>query len=638
MFDKVVLCNQGSSILNQVRSRTLSLESGTVKVLLLGGDKIASNWSSIEVASKETGLSVSLTGKPIPSYAIPSFFSCMSELHVVARCKDPYKPPFGQCHGVLVAVNNQAIILAVSDENIVVSDKLFMTFDVEETNNVLTAKADFDGVITQGILEERLKKIGEDFKLGAASKKNVDSSITSTSSDNLPTTSAVTTYINDQGFAKATAIGNGTIVIKKNSNDTGFSFTLNQVQGDTLDLGLGDSASKGVDTQIVTNDTSVNLPTSQAVASFVEGKNYITTSSVGTSNLKIYKGSDTSGTADCTFSANATTDVPFALGLGSAAYLASESTLNSSSSNLPTSSAVASYISGLAYLTSSDIGNSELKIKKHASDTNAISTGFTANAKQDVTVELGFGDAADKTVDTSIKVTGSDTNATAGDNLPTSEAVRAFVEGKGYLTSASVSNETIALAYNNPALGANQTSEFGTFTLNGTANRIVFGSAAHAEVVYLSGSETIDTVQNQDTHLISLGQAKTLVSNATELKTVAPSDAPMTSGTQSGNGIEIPVGAMVWLALNFRGSVGIMDFTTVSSNIDGTPLLSGNGTNAQLVAYMAQIRDNAGDFYALENQKLAAGHRFRTLNAMDVSGMAEPSYGFALCLCIESPE
>ena len=143
MFDKVVLCKQGSSILNQVRSRTLSLESGTVKVLLLGGDKIASNWNDIEVASKETGLSVSLKEKEIPSSVISSFFSCMSELHVVARCKDTDKPPFGLCHGVLVAVNNQAIILAVSDENIVVNDKLFMTFDVEETNNVLTAKADF---------------------------------------------------------------------------------------------------------------------------------------------------------------------------------------------------------------------------------------------------------------------------------------------------------------------------------------------------------------------------------------------------------------------------------------------------------------------------------------------------------------
>jgi hypothetical protein len=75
-----------------------------------------------------------------------------------------------------------------------------------------------------------------------------------------------------------------------------------------------------------------------------------------------------------------------------------------------------------------------------------------------------------------------------------------------------------------------------------------------------------------------------------------------------------------------------MDFTTVSSNTNGTPLLSGNGTNAQLVAYMAQIRDNAGDFYALENQKLAAGQKFRTTNCMDSSGMAVPSYGFALCV------
>ena len=198
MFDKVVLCKQGSSILSQVRSRTLSLESGTVKVLLLGGDKIASNWNDIEVASGEHGLSVSLKEKQIPSYVVSSFFSCLSELNVVARCKDTDTPSFTQCHGVLVAVNNQAIILAVSDENIVVSDKLFMTFDVEETNNVLTAKADFDGVITQGILEERLKKIGDDLKLGTASQKDYsDNVLEENGGGKLPTNDAIKTYVKD---------------------------------------------------------------------------------------------------------------------------------------------------------------------------------------------------------------------------------------------------------------------------------------------------------------------------------------------------------------------------------------------------------------------------------------------------------
>ena len=234
MFDKVVLCNQGSSILNQVRSRTLSLESGTVKVLLLGGDKIASNWNAIEVASGENGLSVSLTGKQIPSYVISSFFSCLSELHVVARCKDIDKPSFGQCHGVLVAVNNQAIILAVSDENIVVNDKLFMTFDVEETNNVLTAKADFDGVITQGILEERLKKIGEDFSLGSASRKDYSGNVLEENGGGkLPTNDAIKTYIK-------THVGDGTLRIDKGgtTNVGTESFTANQADDTTFYLGL----------------------------------------------------------------------------------------------------------------------------------------------------------------------------------------------------------------------------------------------------------------------------------------------------------------------------------------------------------------------------------------------------------------
>ena len=467
--------------------------------------------------------------------------------------------------------------------------------------------------------------------LGGAAQKDVDTSIGTASSDNLPTSDAVKTYVSGQ----IPTVNNSTITIKKNSADTTspFSFTLNQASGDELNLGLGDAAFKAVNTSITDGFTQSDVPTSDAVKSYVSGKNYITSSYVGTANLKIYKGASASGSADFTFSANQSgSDVDVTLGMGTAASKDAETTLTSSSdATVPTSKAVASYISGLGYLTSNSVGNGELKIKKHTSDTSAISTGFTANTNSDQVVDLALGAAADKSVDSAITVTDAGTaQATAGDNLPTSEAVRAFVEGKGYLTS--VSNETIALAYNNPALGANQTSEFGTFTLNGIANRIVFGSAAHAEIVYLSGTETIDTVQNQDTHLISLGQAKTLVSNATELKTVSPSDAPMTSGTQTGNGIEIPVGAMVWLALNFSGSVGIMDFTTVSSNATGTPLLSGNGTNAQLVAYMAQIRDNAGDFYALENQKLAAGQKFRTTNCMDSSGMAVPSYGFALCV------
>ena len=326
MFDKVVLCNQGSSILSQVRSRTLSLESGTVEVLLLGGDKIASNWNAIEVASVGNVLSVSLTGKQIPSYVISSFFSCLSELHVVARYTDYEKPIFDKCHGVLVAVNKQAIILAVSDENIVVNDKLFMTFDVEETNNVLTAKADFDGVITQGILEERLKKFGEDFKLGTASQKDYsDNVLEENGGDKLPTNNAIKTYV-----------GKGTLRIDKGgtTNVGTESFTATKKGDTTFYLGLGDAADKGIVTTIPENASDADVPTTSAVSNFVSG-------AIGTANLNVTVG----GTTDTTFNANQkNVDVTLALGTAAKATVASSVDSANKPNDLPTNSAVDAFV------------------------------------------------------------------------------------------------------------------------------------------------------------------------------------------------------------------------------------------------------------------------------------------------------
>ena len=459
MFDKVVLCNQGSTILSQVRSRTLSLESGTVKVLLLGGDKIASNWNAIEVASGETGLSVSLTGKQIPSYVIASFFSCLSELHVVARWEDTDKPSPKQCHGVLVAVNNQAIILAVSDENIVVNDKLFMTFDVEETNNVLTAKADFDGVVTQGILEERLKKIGEDFKLGTASQKDYsDNVLEENGGGKPPTNDAIKTYVK-----------NGVLnIVKGGTTNVGTeSFSANQEGNTTFYLGLGAAADKGVATYFTSeNANEVDVPTTSAVSNFVSG-------AIGTSNLNIMVG----GNTVTTFNANQSGDVDVTLALGTA-------------------------------------------------------------AKANVCTEL------------------------------------------------------------HPEDQQGTTSELNNAQLNS---------------------------------LVTLQQARQIADESTSSsKSVSPTDAA------NDNGVIVEKGAMVWLAVNFVGDVGICDFSTVAQN-NTIPAWDDSTDNKSTVAYIAKLNDNAGDFYATA-RKIAAGHKFRTLNAMDVSGMADPSYGFALCLCIESKE
>lgn len=729
MFDKVVLCKQGSSILNQVRSRTLSLEEVTVKVLLLGGDKIASNWNSIEVASDGTALSVSLKGTEteteIPSYVISSFFSCLSELHVVARCKDTDKPSFAQCHGVLVAVNNQAIILAVSDENIVVNDKLFMTFDVEETNNVLTAKADFDGVITQGILEERLKK------LGSASRKDYsDNVLEENGGGKLPTNDAIKTYVKD-GALHIVKGSDGS-----NQTNTGLGqdagvFTANQSGDTTFYLGLGAAADKGIVTTITKDASDADVPTTKAVSEFVDGvvgtgklsltKNGTTVEfsaneadnssksmSFGTASDKDYEGvitvdeqshkaSDNLPTSQAvnafvgkgilsiskkgvnntqseTFSANSSSDVNIILGLGDAAdkgVATSFTSKNASDADVPTTSAVSNFVSGA-------IGTANLNITVGG---NTVTT-FNANQSGDVDVTLDLGTAAKSTVASSVDASNSP------NDLPTNSAVDAFV-GKGTLTvhiegtpadvvfsanevtdsqkrvsfgnasqattasSVSVTNATEqAKLPTNSAVDAfvgkgtltirktdpdtTGTESFGANELENKVIGLGLGTAADANVCteihqeYQQGTTT-ELNNAQLSSLVTLEQARQIADESTSSsKSVSPADAA------NDNGVMVEKGAMVWLAVNFVGDVGICDFSTVAQN-NITPVWSDSTDNKSTVAYIAKLNDNAGDFYAT-TKKIVAGHKFRTLNAMDVSGMADPSYGFALCLCIESKE
>lgn len=588
MFDKVVLCNQGSSILSQVRSRTLSLESVTVKVLLLGGDKIASNWNDIEVASAsgENGLSVSLTEKQIPSYVISSFFSCLSELHVVARCTDTDKPSFDQCHGVLVAVNNQAIILAVSDENIVVSDKLFMTFDVEETNNVLTAKADFDGVITQGILEERLKKFGT-----ASQKDYSDHVLEENGGGKLPTNDAIKTHVKD-GALHIVKGSDGS-----NQTNTGLGqdagvFTANQAGDTTFYLGLGAAADKGIVTTITKDASDADVPTTKAVSNFVSG-------AIGTANLNIRVGGHTVTTFNANQSGNA--DVPLDLGTAAQSTVASSVDSANKPNDLPTNSAVDAFV-----------GKGTLTV--HIDDTPA-DVVFSANEATNSQKSVRFGNASQATTASSVSVT----DVTEQAKLPTNRAVNAFV-GKGNLTITKGDGTSVVF-------NANAQDD-----ANGNKS-VTFGTAADANVC----TDITATSGANSQSLVTLAQARQIADESTSnSKSLTPTAAG------SNEDIVIEKGAMVWLAVHFIGEVGITDFTTSNDYLkDGshegeTPTWSGTASTGT-DAYIAKLNDNAGDFYATA-RKIAAGHKFRTLNAMDVSGMAEPSYGFALCLCIESPK
>lgn len=733
MFDRVVLCSQGSSILSQVRSRTLSLEQGTVKVLLLGGSKITSNWNAIEVASSGTDLSVSLKGTVIPSYVISSFFSCLSELHVVARCKASDKPSFLECYGVLVAVNNQAIILAISDENIAVNDKLFMTFDVEETNNVLTAKADFDGVITQGILEARLEKIGDDFSLGSAAHKDYsDNVLEADGGGKLPTNDAIKTYVKD-GALRIVKGSDGNKPTNTGLGQDAGVFTANQDGDTTFYLGLGAAADKGIVTEIPsTNASDADVPTTKAVSEFVDGivgtgtlsltKNGTTVTfsaneadnssksmEFGTAADKDYEGAITvdeqshqasnnlptsqavnafvgkgilsitkqgvNNTQGTFFSANSSSDVNIVLGLGDAAdkgVATSFTSENASESDVPTTSAVSNFVSGA-------IGTANLNVTVGGN----TDTTFNANQKN-VDVTLALGTAAKATVASSVD------SSNSPNDLPTNSAVDAFV-GKGTLTvhvdgtpadvvfsanEATDSNKTVRFGNASQATTASSVSVTdateqlklptnsavdafvgkGTLTIsktnpnntgtesfgaNDSANKTIglgLGTAADANVcteIHQEDQQGTTTELNnaQLSSLVTLEQARQIADESTSSsKSVSPDDAANV------NGVMVEKGAMVWLAVNFVGDVGICDFSTVASNQNNsTPVWDDLTLNKSTVAYIAKLNDNAGDFYAT-TKKIAEGHKFRTLNAMDVSGMADPSYGFALCLCIEFPE
>ena len=149
---------------------------------------------------------------------------------------------------------------------------------------------------------------------------------------------------------------------------------------------------------------------------------------------------------------------------------------------------------------------------------------------------------------------------------------------------------------------------------------------ADANVVTVADNSTIDTVADQDDYLITLGQAKTLTQTATSPKTA----------TVEGQSVVIPVGSLVWLAINFLGSVNLTTFTTKS---DETTDSWGGGEqeNARSAAtYIAKLNDHNGDFFT-SGVQVPAGYKFRTLNAMEVTGESMPSYGFALCMCIEAP-
>lgn len=79
-------------------------------------------------------------------------------------------------------------------------------------------------------------------------------------------------------FPTIPTVNNATLTIQKNGTNV-TTFTANSASNATANITVptGAAADKGVDTSISAASTSTNLPTSKAVAAFVEGKGYKTT-------------------------------------------------------------------------------------------------------------------------------------------------------------------------------------------------------------------------------------------------------------------------------------------------------------------------------------------------------------------------
>jgi len=118
--------------------------------------------------------------------------------------------------------------------------------------------------------------------LGDAAFRSVDTSIVNASSGNLPTVEAVTGWVSSQldGYAQSDdipTVGNATITIQKRSGTSAGNFTTNATANKTINLSLGAAADKAVDTSI-SNTSSTNLPTTSAVATWVNSQtgNFVT--------------------------------------------------------------------------------------------------------------------------------------------------------------------------------------------------------------------------------------------------------------------------------------------------------------------------------------------------------------------------
>ena len=267
------------------------------------------------------------------SHALHVRSSVSSEINLAITSSVSGNAPSGYTiviQGYLNDHNSHIVLgVCVSDEPIVADASLRMFVNIEETNNVFRLRADFDGMVTQGLLDDILEQSLEAYptiaSYNSSTKKITFKNASNTELPNMEIDASafikdgmvndvviqngnlVVSFNTDAGkedisiplssifdsgnyYTKtqtdtqiSTAIGalptvgNATITIQKRSGTSTGNFTTNSTADKTINLSLGSAADKEVDTSI-SSTSSTNLPTSSAVAEWVNAQigNFVT--------------------------------------------------------------------------------------------------------------------------------------------------------------------------------------------------------------------------------------------------------------------------------------------------------------------------------------------------------------------------
>lgn len=178
-------------------------------------------------------------------------------------------------------------------------------------------------------------------------------------------------YSDLSGTPTIPTVNNATLTIQKNGTNVA-TFTANSASNATANITVptGAAADKGVDTSISAASTSTNLPTSKAVAAFVEGKGYKTTDNNTTYTIA---SGDSNGQIKVTPSSGSAYNVSVK-GLGSAAYTASTAYATAAQGTLASNALPKSggSVSGHIYLTGA-------KETSSTSNTSQVVFGTSSN-------------------------------------------------------------------------------------------------------------------------------------------------------------------------------------------------------------------------------------------------------------------